>query len=40
MAIRHVHLEQEELVRQALAGHRQGLDLADALHLRPAVQSL
>jgi predicted nucleic-acid-binding protein len=33
MAIRHVHLEQEELVRQALAWHRQGLDFADALHL-------
>lgn len=31
---------QEELVRQALAWHRQGLDFADALDLRPAVQSL
>jgi hypothetical protein len=40
MAIRHVHLEQEELVRQALAWHCQGLDFADALDLRPAVQSL
>jgi len=33
MAIRHVHLEHEELVRQALAWHRQGLEFADALHL-------
>jgi predicted nucleic-acid-binding protein len=33
MEIRHVHLEQEELVRQALAWHHQGLDFADALHL-------
>lgn len=33
MAIRQVHLEQEDLVRQALAWHQQGLDLADALHL-------
>jgi len=33
MAICHVHLKQEELVRQALAWHRQGLDFADALHL-------
>ncbi len=33
MAIRHLHLEQEELVRQALAWHGQGLDFADALHL-------
>ena len=33
MAIRHVRLEQKELVRQALAWHRQGLDFADALHL-------
>jgi hypothetical protein len=27
-------------VRQALAWHCQGLDFADALDLRPAVQSL
>ena len=33
MAIRHVHLEQEDLVRQALAWHHQGIDFADALHL-------
>jgi predicted nucleic-acid-binding protein len=33
MGIRHVHLEQEELVRQALDAHRSGLDFADALHL-------
>ena len=33
MAIRQVHLEQEDLVRQALAWHHQGLDFADALHL-------
>ncbi|MFM8278338.1 MAG: type II toxin-antitoxin system VapC family toxin [Cyanobium sp.] len=33
MAIRQVHLEQEDLVRQALAWQQQGLDLADALHL-------
>jgi predicted nucleic-acid-binding protein len=32
MAIRQVHLEQEDLVRQALAWHQQGLDFADALH--------
>ncbi|MFM9047038.1 MAG: hypothetical protein ACKOOH_05195, partial [Cyanobium sp.] len=33
MAIRQVHLEQEDLVRQALAWHQQGLDFAAALHL-------
>jgi predicted nucleic-acid-binding protein len=33
MAIRHVHLEQDDLVRQALCLHRQGLDFANALHL-------
>ena len=33
MAIRQVHLEQEDLVLQALAWHQQGLDFADALHL-------
>jgi predicted nucleic-acid-binding protein len=33
MAIRQVHLEQEDLVRQALAWHQQGLEFADALHL-------
>lgn len=33
LAIRHLHLEQEELVRRALEWHRQGLDFADALHL-------
>jgi len=33
MGIRHVHVEQEELVRQALDAHRGGLDFADALHL-------
>jgi predicted nucleic-acid-binding protein len=33
MGIRQVHVEQEELVRQALDAHRGGLDFADALHL-------
>jgi len=33
MAIRHVHLEQEELVMPGAGWHRQGLDFADALHL-------
>jgi predicted nucleic-acid-binding protein len=33
LAIKQVHLEQEVLVRQALAWHRGGLDFADALHL-------
>jgi predicted nucleic-acid-binding protein len=33
LAINHVHLEQEDHIRQALAWHRQGLDFADALHL-------
>jgi len=33
MAIRQVHVEQEDLVRQALKAHRGGLDFADALHL-------
>ena len=33
LAIRHLHLEQEELVRRALAWHRQGMDFANALHL-------
>ena len=33
LAIRHLHLEQEDLVRRALAWHRQGMDFADALHL-------
>ena len=33
LAIRHLHLEQENLVRQALEVHRQGMDFADALHL-------
>ena len=33
LALRHLHLEQEELVRRALEWHRQGLDFADALHL-------
>ena len=33
LAIRHLHLEQENLVRQALDVHRQGMDFADALHL-------
>jgi predicted nucleic-acid-binding protein len=33
LAIRHLHLEQEELVRRALEWHRQGMDFADALHL-------
>ena len=32
LAIRHLHLEQEELVRRALEWHRQGMDFADALH--------
>jgi len=33
IAIRQVHFEQEYLVRQVLAWHQQGLDLAAALHL-------
>jgi predicted nucleic-acid-binding protein len=33
LAIKQVHLEQEALVRPALAWHRGGLDFADALHL-------
>ncbi|MGB5134631.1 MAG: type II toxin-antitoxin system VapC family toxin [Prochlorococcaceae cyanobacterium] len=33
LAIRQVHLEQEELVRRVLEWHRQGVDFADALHL-------
>jgi hypothetical protein len=33
LAIRHLQLEQEELVRRALDWHRQGIDFADALHL-------
>lgn len=33
MGIRQVHVEQEELVRQALEVHRGGMDFADALHL-------
>ena len=33
LAIRHLHLEQEDLVRCALGWHRMGLDFADALHL-------
>lgn len=33
MAIRQVYLEEEDLVRQALACHRNGMDFADALHL-------
>ena len=33
LAICHLHLEQEDLVRLALDWHRQGLDFADALHL-------
>ncbi len=33
LALRHLHLEQEDLVRRALEWHRQGLDFADALHL-------
>ncbi|MEB3199254.1 MAG: type II toxin-antitoxin system VapC family toxin [Synechococcaceae cyanobacterium] len=33
MAIRQVHLEQEDLVRQALRWHQRGLDFAGALHL-------
>ena len=33
MAIRQVHLEQEDLVRRVLEWHRQGVDFADALHL-------
>ena len=31
--IRHLHLEQEEQVLQALEAYGQGLDFADALHL-------
>jgi predicted nucleic-acid-binding protein len=33
LSIRHLHLEQEELVRRALEWHHQGMDVADALHL-------
>ena len=33
LAMRHLHLEQEEQVRRALDWHRQGMDFADALHL-------
>lgn len=33
IAIRHLHLEQEEQVLQALDWYAQGLDFADALHL-------
>jgi len=33
MGIRHLHLEQEEQVVQALEAYGQGLDFADALHL-------
>jgi predicted nucleic-acid-binding protein len=33
IAIRHLHLEQEEQVLQALDAYAQGLDFADALHL-------
>lgn len=33
MAIRHLHLEQEDLVIRALEAYRQGMDFADALHL-------
>ena len=33
LAIRHLHLEQADQVRQALVWHRQGMDFADALHL-------
>lgn len=33
IAIRHLHLEQEEQVLQALEAYSQGLDFADALHL-------
>jgi predicted nucleic acid-binding protein len=32
LAIRHLHLEQDELMRRALEWHRQGMDFADALH--------
>jgi predicted nucleic-acid-binding protein len=33
MAIRHLHLEHEEQVLQALDAYGQGVDFADALHL-------
>jgi len=33
IAIRHLHLEQEEQVLQALEAYGRGLDFADALHL-------
>ena len=33
LAIRHLHLEQDDCVRQALEAHREGMDFADALHL-------
>jgi len=32
LGVRHLHFEQEPTVRSALARHRQGMDLADALH--------
>ena len=33
LAIRHLHLEQDDRVRKALEAHREGMDFADALHL-------
>jgi predicted nucleic-acid-binding protein len=33
LAIRHLHLEQDDLVRRALEWHGHGMDFADALHL-------
>ena len=33
LAIRQLHLEQEDLVVRALDWHRKGMDFADALHL-------
>ena len=33
LAIRHLHLEQDDCVRQDLEAHREGMDFADALHL-------
>ena len=39
LAVRHLQLEQEHLVMQALDVHRQGMDFADALHLVRSARS-